>query len=122
MSGATDPALSCAFAELRAELESSPFVVELFPAPRPAHAGHCVRVASSVPPAWYRAMCRAYPSARGTRRGKFDTRIRRANVLRALGRMAEGAGTRSPYAFDLLRVALRRLRVPTRKASALAAS
>lgn len=115
---ATDPALAAAFAELRAELECSPFVVELFPAPRPAHSGHCVRIASSVPPRWYRALCRAHPSARGVRRGKFDTRIRRQNVLRALARMAEGTGTRSPYAFDLLRLALRRVGAPTRQPSA----
>ncbi len=63
------------------------------------------RVCADVPPRWYRALCRDYPSSRGVRRGKPDTRIRRANVLRALMRMVSGAGYAGKYREELLRIA-----------------
>jgi hypothetical protein len=63
------------------------------------------RVCADVPPRWYRALCRDYPSSRGVRRGKPDTRIRRANVLRALTRMVEGRGYNGKYAQELIKIA-----------------
>ena len=112
------PELAGAFGAMLGELESSPLVVILAPAPSPRHVGHMVRRASSVPPPWYRALCASYPSSRGVRRGKFDTRIRRREILAALSRMADGRPSRSLYAPDLARVALRRLRAqPLRRAA-----
>lgn len=106
------PELSAVFVEMLAELEAAPLLVILAPAPDPRHTGHMVRRPASVPPPWYRRLCAAYASSRGVRRGKFDTRIKRRNILRALGRMAAGAPSASLYAGDLLRVATRRLRQP----------
>lgn len=81
------------------EVEAHMLTVCLAPAPRPAHSGHCVRVRMDINPPWYRAFCAAFPSARGVRRGKMDTAIRRretANALRAMiaGRMPPRYGPR----------------------------
>ena len=59
------------------------------------------------PPAWYRALCGRHASSRGVRRGKFDTRIRRANVLRALTRLCDGQGYGGKYLEELVAVAER---------------
>lgn len=104
------PELADAFAEMLAELESSPLVVVLAPSKRAENPWDMIRVPLSVPPSWYRALCANYASERAVRRGKFDTRIKRRNILRALGRMAAGTPSGSLYAPDLLRIATRRLR------------
>ena len=65
----------------------------------------CKRVCSDVPPRWYRAMCREHLSSRGVRRGKPDTKIKRANVLRALNRMVSCAGYGGKYRDELVAVA-----------------
>lgn len=50
-------------------------------------------------------MCGRHPSSRGVRRGKFDTRLRRAGILSILRRLAAGLHSRSKYAGELRRVA-----------------
>lgn len=112
------PELSEVYVALLGELESAPFLVVLSPAPSPRHHVHMVRVAASRPPDWYRRLCASYPSSRGLRRGKFDTRIRRRNILSALARMASGRPSGSLYAPDLARIAIRRLQPqPSRRAA-----
>ncbi len=95
-----------------AELDSARLEVQL--APVSPHA-RCYtgphshkRVATSVPVRWYRELCRKHVSSRGVRRGKFDTRIKRANVLALLTRLAAGLPTTSKYAEELRRLAERR--------------
>jgi hypothetical protein len=59
------PELANEFAGMLAELEAAPLLVVLCPAPDSRHAGHMVRRPASVPPSWYRSLCRAYASSRG---------------------------------------------------------
>ncbi len=82
-------------------------LVPLNPRLRNYNEGGCKRVAIDVPPAWYRRLCRDNPSSRGVRRGKPDTRIKRANVLALLRRLAIGLTTTSKYAPELRRCAER---------------
>ena len=63
------------------------------------------RVCADVPPRWYRALCREHLSSRGVRRGKPDTKIKRANVLSALNRLVSGAGYGGKYRDELVAVA-----------------
>lgn len=96
-----------ALAHILSDLESNKLEVVLVPLDPRKHnwnEGGCKRVAVCVPPAWYRRLCAANPSSRGVRRGGFDTRIRRANVLRAIARLASGKYT-GKYRDDLLRIA-----------------
>ena len=89
-----------------AELESNPLCVILAPSRRiDRREWDYIRVPLTTPPPWYRKICARYPSSREVRRGKFDTRIRRQNILRVLQRLAEGKPTKSKYAADLLAVA-----------------
>lgn len=117
MSAVIFPELVNEFASMHAELEASPLVVVLAPSRRAENPWDMIRVPLSVPPPWYRSLCAAYASSRGVRRGKFDTRIKRRNILRALGRMSAGEPSASLYAGDLLRIAARRLRQPARRAA-----
>lgn len=80
-------------------------LVPLNPNRRGWNEGGMKRVCADVPPRWYRALCRDYPSSRGVRRGKFDTAVRRANVLRALERLVDGRGYAGKYREEFLRVA-----------------
>lgn len=48
------------------------------------------RVNLSENPRWYKTLCSQHASSRGVRRGKFDTRVRRANVLSTLRRLIKG--------------------------------
>lgn len=72
------------------QLESHRLEVMLVPL-NPNGRNYCdggmKRCVCDRPPAWYRKLCNEHPSSRGVRRGKFDTRIRRQNVLRLLRRM-----------------------------------
>jgi hypothetical protein len=81
--------------------------VVLAPSRRPdvARRGGCIRVAANQNPPWYRALCRRHRSSRQRRSAKPDTRIRRANILRFLERIAAGRPTRSRYAPELLAIA-----------------
>ncbi len=96
-----------ALAVMLAELESSKLevvLVPLDPRKRNYNEGGMKRVAVSRNATWYQKLCAQYPSSRGTRRGGFDTRLRRANVLRALLRLQRGLYT-GKYRQDLLRIA-----------------
>lgn len=84
------PEFANEFGAMLAELEASPLVVVLAPSKRAENPWDMIRVASSVPPPWYRA----------------------------LGRMAGGFPSASLYAGDLLRIASSRLRQPARRAAA----
>ncbi len=88
------------------ELEAARLEVCLAPSRRRDRREHdMIRVCMSVPVKWYRVLCGKYPSSRGIRRGKFDTKIKRANVLSTLRVMAEGRFTPSKYAPELRRIA-----------------
>ena len=94
--------------QLLAELESHQLqvmLVPLNPNRRGYNDGGCKRVVCDKPPRWYRELCNRHVSSRGIRRGKFDTRIKRANVLALLHRLAHGLPTRSKYAPELLSIA-----------------
>jgi len=94
-----------ALIQMQAELESSPLVVVLAPSKRwDRREWDCIRVCLSVPPTWYRKLCNRHASSRGVRRGKFDTRIRRANVLSALQGLIEGR-YKGKYAQEILGIA-----------------
>ncbi len=100
-----------ALIEMEAELDSAKLEVQLAPLNprlRNYNEGGCKRVVTSRPVKWYRDLCNRYPSSRGVRRGKFDTRIRRANVLRLLSRLVAGKTSWSKYAAELRAIAERR--------------
>lgn len=89
------------------ELESHRLEVQLVPLnPRLRNycEGGCKRVVTDRPVAWYRALCKKYPSSRGVRRGKFDTRIKRRNVLTLLGRLTAGKTSVSKYVDEILKI------------------
>ena len=92
---------------LLAELESTRLEVVLVPCRRSVNEGGCIRVAASKNVLWYRRFCAQYASDRRRRNRAFDTRIRRANVVSVLSRLAQGLPSRSKYAPDLLRLAAR---------------
>ena len=89
------------------ELESSYLEVQLVPQRRFTNSGGCIRVAVSKNCTWYRQFCARHASSRGVRRGKFDTRIRRANVLALLTRLVAGCSSKSKYAAELYAIARR---------------
>ncbi len=95
-----------ALTQMLAELESTMLVTILAPSRRRDRrdTDH-IRVNLSVPPTWFRKFCNQHPSSRGIRRGKFDSKIRRANVLSTLRVMADGRHTPSKYADELRRIA-----------------
>lgn len=94
------------FVEMLAEIHSQRLQVALFPAREQKHELHFVRVAISKNPLWYRNLCAAHASNRkGYRGGKFKTRIKRAGVVSALEKLAEGKPTKSDYAEQLRRIA-----------------
>jgi hypothetical protein len=101
----TEPmALSLMLADLeshRLEVQLAP----LNPRMRNYNEGGMKRVVVDIPPVWYRAMCRKHTSSRGTRRGKQDTKIRRANVLSTLRVLAAGRKSWSKYAEELRGIA-----------------
>lgn len=93
------------------ELESSRLEVHLVPLNprlRNYNEGGCKRVKAGVNTKWYRDFVARHPSSRGVRHGKFDTRIRRANVERLLRRLIAQRPVWSKYAAEILRVAGRR--------------
>lgn len=93
---------------MQAELEANPLVTILAPSKRSDRRDHdMIRVNVSQPPRWYRRLCNRNPSSRGVRRGKFDTRIRRANVLSLLRTLLATGHSRSKYAAEVLALASR---------------
>ncbi len=92
-----------------AELESNRLdvgLVPLNPRLRNYNEGGCKRVAFSKNTKWYRDFCCRHLSSRKRNHRKPDTRIKRANVLRALERMARGT-YRGKYADDFAAIARR---------------
>jgi hypothetical protein len=92
---------------LQAELESSCLEVVLVPCRREVNSGGCVRVCANRNCDWYRRFCAAHSSSRQRRKAAFDTRIKRRDTLRLLGRLIEGRPSRSKYVPELLGFALR---------------
>lgn len=90
-----------AYGVLLAELESSRLEVVLVPCRRTVNAGGCIRVAVSKNAEWYRRFCARHGSGRYRKNALFDTKIRRANIVRVLGRLAAGEMSRSKYAHEL---------------------
>lgn len=100
-----------ALIEMQAELESHRLEVQLVPLnPKLRNWSEygMKRVVCDKPPAWYRKHCQAHTSSRAVRRGKHDTRIRRAGVLRLLSRLIAGQPTTSKYADEIRGIAERR--------------
>lgn len=62
-----------------------------------------IRSVTHQNPAWYRALCNRYPAHRRKprRKNKFDTRIKRQNILKTLERLASGDSWISKYEQDL---------------------
>lgn len=95
-----------ALQQMLAELESSPLVTILAPSKRhDRRDSDMIRVNLSQPPRWYSQLCSRHPSSRGVRRGKFDTRIKRANVLQLLNTLIVHGKSRSKYAGEVLEAA-----------------
>ncbi len=94
--------------EMLDELEATQLRVELAPLNprmRNYNEGACKRVVIEAPPRWYRLFCRKHPSSRGVRRGKFDTRIKRQNVIMLLWKLSRAIPSRSKYADEIRRIA-----------------
>lgn len=75
------------------------------------------RVNMDINPIWYRKLCAQNESKRKVRRGKMDTRIKRANVLATLRALVAGI-QRSKYDGDWVRVAKERVATENRMARA----
>ncbi len=91
------------------ELESHRLLVVLAPLNpklRNYNDGGCKRVKADQNVTWYRRLCSRFPSSRGVRRGKFDTKIRRQNIERTLRRLIAGKPT-GKYGAELLSIASR---------------
>lgn len=80
-------------------------LVPLSPKLRNYIEGGCKRVCVNVPPRWFRQLCGKHLSSRAIRRGKPDTKIRRANILSILSRLARGLNSRSKYVPELVVIA-----------------
>lgn len=75
---------------LLADLQSNQLVTILVPQKRHTNEGGMIRVNVSVNPIWYQRMAARHTSQRAVRRGKHDTALRRANIIRALECMIAG--------------------------------
>lgn len=94
------------FIEMLSEIHSQRLDVALFPAPNQKHELHFVSVAISKNPLWYRNLCAAHASNRKDYAGgKFKTRIKRAGIISALEKLADGKPTKSDYAEQLRTIA-----------------
>lgn len=95
-----------ALTQLLCELESHQLVTILVPSKRrDRRETDWIRVNADENPRWYRRLCADNLSSRGTRRGKPDTKIRRATILSVLGRLATGRHSISKYATELRKIA-----------------
>ncbi len=93
---------------LLAELESNRLEVQLVPLSpnkRGYNEGGMKRVAVSKSPRWYSALCNRHLSSRIRNHRKPDTKLKRANVLALLARLAAGKPSVSKYADELRRIA-----------------
>ena len=86
------------------DLESHMLTTILAPSKRGENPWDQIRVNADFNPKWYQRFCADHQSKRKIRRGKFDTIIRRANVLRSLRQMIAGEPA-GKYAPDLLKIA-----------------
>lgn len=97
-----------ALIEMQAELDSHRLEVQLAPL-NPKMRNYTEygmkRVVTDRPPAWYRQLCQRHTSSRAVRRGKQDTRVRRATILGVLRRLVAGQRSCSKYAAEILRAA-----------------
>ena len=100
-----------ALIEMQAELESHRLEVQLVPLnPKMRNWTEygMKRVCVDVPPKWFRKLCQKHTSSRAIRRGKHDTRVRRATILSVLRRLIAGQPTTSKYAAEIRGIAERR--------------
>lgn len=93
-----------ALEQILAELESNRLEVILVPQRRWTNEGGMCRCAVSKNTRWYRAYCLANPSSRRRKNSAPDTRIKRANTVKALEGLIAGT-YRGKYLEELLRVA-----------------
>lgn len=91
------------------ELEAGKLEVVLIPAPSPRHSLHMVRAVVNRPPVWYRVICSRYASGRIRAKRKFDTKIKRKNVLELLYATFNGNKPKSKYLPDILSTLKKRL-------------
>ena len=91
---------------MQAELESHMLVVMLVPSKRhDRREWDMIRCVVDQPPKWYRELCNRHVSKRRIRRGRFDTKIKRANVLQVLDTLIETGTSISAYAAEILEAA-----------------
>ena len=100
----TTPAPPSGLEMMLNELESHQLMTVLAPSKRRENDWDQIRVNMDVNPKWYQKFCASYQSKRKIRRGKFDTIIRRANVLRSLNQLLAGKPA-GKYGPDLLNIA-----------------
>ena len=86
------------------ELKHSKNRVILVDAEEPKHSCHRIRLRVETPPQWYLDFIHQFPSKRHLhgKRKKFDSKIKRANILRLLNRMDK---TSSKYKQNLIHIA-----------------
>lgn len=90
------------------ELESHRLEVQLVPLNprlRGFNHGGCKRVVADMNATWYRRFCARHLSSRKRNHRKPDTKIKRADTIRILRRLAEGLPTKSKYAAELRQIA-----------------
>jgi hypothetical protein len=83
--------------QLLDDLLSNQLEVELFPSRIREYAerGAKIRVSTNTNAEWYRKLCDKYPSNRKIPRRKYDTKIKRANVISTLKTLVTGKKTPS---------------------------
>ncbi len=89
------------------ELESHRLEVQLVPLNprlRNWNAGGMKRVAVDKNAKWYSDFCRRHLSSRKRNKRKWDTKIKRANIVRILRRLCDGRPSVSKYAEELRRI------------------
>ncbi len=94
--------------EMLWNLEAHRLEVQLAPSKRRDRRDHdMIRVVCDHGPKWYRRLCSNHTSSRAIRRGKHDTRIKRANVLSVLRTLVTRGKSSSKYAGEILAIAAR---------------
>ena len=78
------------------ELESSHLEVVLIPAPDPRHPTHMVRAVQEQNCRWYRELCEEHPSNGHSKKLKFQTKIKRNLVVKALKSLASMTAAARP--------------------------
>lgn len=106
--------LSHALLQMQAEFESGRLEIALVPSRRDPASGGCIRVAVNKNAQWYSGFCSQHASSRIRKKAAFDTRIKRRNVERLLGRLVAGLPSQSKYASEILKIA-ERITQPTRR-------